>query len=70
MPNPKTNPKNYIMQSELSYMMQLLDDDLERLEKKENDMPDFIKKQNTRLNKSLKPKIEEWFFHLNSISIF
>ena len=51
-------------------MMQLLDDDLERLEKKENDMPDFIKKQNTRLNKSLKPKVEEWFFHLNSISIF
>ena len=66
----KTNPKNYIMQSELSYMMQLLDDDLERLEKKGNDTPDFIKKQNIRLNKSLKPKIEEWFFHLNSISIF
>jgi len=66
----KTNPKNYIMQSELSYMMQLLDDDLERLEKKGNDRPDFIKKQNIRLNKSLKPKIEEWFFHLNSISIF
>ena len=66
----KTNPKNYIMQSELSYMIQLLDDDLERLEKKENDTPDFIKKQNIRLNKSLKPKIEEWLFNLNSISIF
>ena len=64
------NLKDYIMQSELSYMMQLLDDDLERLEKQETDIPDFIKKQNTRLNKSLKPKIKEWFFHLNSISIF
>tara|TARA_R100001443_G_scaffold24192_1_gene36372 strand:+ start:498 stop:710 length:213 start_codon:yes stop_codon:yes gene_type:complete len=70
MPNPKTNPKNYIMQSELSYMMQLLEDDLQRLEKEGNDTPDFIKEQNTRINKSLKPKIEEWFFHLNSISIF
>ena len=57
------------MQSELSYMIQLLDDDLERLEKKENDTPDFIKKQNIRLNKSLKPKIEEWLFNLNSIRI-